>query len=374
MKKNVCMIAPFPPPMTGNAKAVETIVNSEKCSEKFNFYKINLSSKGVRKSGDISIEKIKMIYNSIKLLRKVQSETEVDTYYLTIAQSMTGCIRDIVLLNTIYKKKGNSKVVLHLHGGGFKEFINNTNPYIKYLIKKYYSKADEFIVLSDSLKVMFNGFAEENSVKVVENCVDDEFLISNNEMYKKIKSIDSTFTLQVVYLSNMIKTKGYFDVLESAKLLHEKNINCKIRFAGKFSNERDKEEFYEFIKINNLEDYVEYLGVVSGEKKRKLLLESHVFLLPTYFPPEGQPISILEAMSAGMAIITTRQGGIPDVITENENGLFVKAQDIQGITLAILKLVSTPEKIVRFGENNRKKVIERYLESHYIENMIKLLN
>ncbi|HBW35499.1 glycosyltransferase family 4 protein [Desulfosporosinus sp. BICA1-9] len=364
----------MPPPINGNTKALDTILRSEQCNEILNIRTVNLSGSRVGMSGKFTFQKVKMVIGALKNLKLIQQRDVIDTYYLTIAQSTFGGLRDIALLHQIYKKRDNAKIVLHLHGGGFLNFYKKSSPLIKRLLKKYYSKADIMIVLSQSLRSMFNGIIDDNRIRVVENCVDNDFILLDNIIENKLESIMSKNSLKIVYLSNMIKTKGYLDVLYSAKILFERKIKCKVVFAGDFVNQYQEEEFFEYVKDNNLYAYVEHLGVISGENKKRLLMDGDIFILPTYYPQEGQPISVLEAMSAGMAIITTRHGGIPDVIAEEMNGVFVKAQDIHNISDSIIELVNHPERIVEMGRNNRKAVMENHLEVHYINKLIKILN
>jgi len=374
LKRNVCVIGPLPPPMNGNSKAIDTILKSELCNDIFSFFPVNLSREITKKDGGISFAKIKVVLRALETLKYIKCNHAIDTYYLTIAQSSVGCLRDVALLRQIYKNHKNAKVILHLHGGGFREFYNKANPVLKLLIKKYYSKAVKIIVLSNSLKKMFNGIVSEDKIQVIENCVDNEFMLSDDLINKKLHQIENGKPLKIVYLSNMIKTKGYFDVLNSAQILNGKNISCEVLFAGKFSNKGQEEEFFDFIKENNLSDKVMYLGVVDGETKKQLLFEGDVFILPTYYPPEGQPISILEAMSAGMPIITTRHGAIPDVIIEGLNGIFIPFQSPASIAKAITDLVNDTKKISYMGKNNRRAIMEKHLEINYINNMINILS
>ena len=374
MKRNICIIAPIPPPMTGNSKAVETIIESDECNELFNFFPVNLSIEKYIENGKFSVAKIKMVINALKTLSRFQSSVKIDTYYLTIAQSTLGCLRDIALLNQIYRKNRTAIVVLHLHGGGFQKFYLNSNSILRKLIKKYYSKANKFIVLSNSLKCMFNGIVDENKVQVIENCVDNEFLIFKQNASEKLKKTMLKEYIEIIYLSNMIETKGCFDVLKSAKMLQDKHVHCKFIFAGKFISLGEKNEFLNFIDDNNLSESVSYLGEVGGERKKRLLRQGDAFILPTYYPQEGQPISILEAMSACMAIITTQHGGIPDVISEGINGRFVEKKNPIDIANVISELVENPEMIVKMGINNRNMIMKKYLESDYVNNIIDVLS
>jgi glycosyltransferase involved in cell wall biosynthesis len=374
LKKNICIIGPLPPPINGNSKAIDTIIKSEQCNDIFNINIVNLAGSTVGMSGKFTLKKLKTLIRALKDLKNIQQRNIINTYYITIAQSTLGCLRDVALLHQIYKRKNNAKVVLHLHGGGFGDFYHNANPILKRLIKNYYSKANTLIVLSESLRSMFSGIFDDNNIRIVENCVDNDYVLPDSVLKNKWDNIQNRKCIQLVYLSNMIKSKGYFDVLQSAKILLQKKLHCKFTFAGTFVNKEQKDEFLKYIKDNGLDSCVEYLGVVSGEDKKNLLMKGDLFILPTYYPHEGQPISIIEAMASGMAIITTPHGGIPDVIKEGENGYFVQAQDIQNISDKIAELVKQPEKIIEIGRNNREKVMEKYLEAQYIKNMIDAFN
>lgn len=374
MKKSICVIGPLPPPMNGLTKALDTILRSNQFNSALNINMVNLSSSQVGMSGQFSFQKVRALIRALINLKDIQKrEKKINTYYLTIAQSTFGCLRDVTLLNQIYNNKENARVVLHLHGGGFQRFYKNANPILRDLIKRYYSKADTLIVLSHNLKSMFDGVVNKEKIQVVENCVDNAFLISDSDIEKKLR-ITKSKSLRIVYLSNMIKTKGYLDVLCAAKILNEMKIDCEFIFAGKFVNYEQKNEFYKFIIDNRLDDYVKYLGVVGGEDKKGLLMNGDIFILPTYYPPEGQPISILEAMASGMAIITTKHGGIPDIISEGVNGFFVREQDPKTISEKVIEMVHNPQIVIDMGKNNRRVIMEKHLEKHYINNMIQVLN
>lgn len=120
-------------------------------------------------------------------------------------------------------------------------------------------------------------------------------------------------------------------------------------FAGKFFEESEKEYFECCIKENKLEEYITYHGIVGGKEKRELLKKCYIFALPTRYPNEGQPISILEAMGNGMFIITTDHAGIPDIVEDGVNGIVCK--DKQKIDLSRFN-----RKIECVIRENRKNV------------------
>ena len=181
---------------------------------------------------------------------------------------------------------------------------------------------------------------------------------------KKIKNILLKDEINILFLSNFIKSKGYIELLRAASLLKE-HKEIKFHFAGHFFEEEDRKEFLNTIEnldINN----VKFHGIVKGKQKKKLLESCDIFALPTYYHIEGQPISIIEAMANGLSIITTNHAGIPDIVSD-DNGIFVRKKNSLDIAEAIKLLVSDRKKMSEMAVENRNHVMNNYLEKHYIE-------
>ena len=372
--KTVCIIGPLPPPVNGNSKALDTIINSAECKKNYRFLVLNLSEyykSGV--SGSISLGKIGGIIRVLGDLKKFQKENQIDTYYLSNAQSTGGVIRDILILRQIKRNKKNSKVVIHLHGGGFKQFYSQSNQLIKWLTKKYYGVVDVAIVLGESLKDMFEGIISDNKIRVIPNCVDDKYLIDKMTFDRKIENILNNRPIKVLYLSNMVETKGYNDVFLAAKKCLEMGINTEFIFAGNFEAEKRERKFRNEIERSGYGNRITYLGIVQGRAKVELLTEADIFVLPTYYPFEGQPISIIEAMGAGMPIITTNHAGIKDLVKDGVNGLFVEAKSPEDICSKLISLMDDKKKIKDMATSNRKLVLEQYMEDNYLSNIMNIL-
>lgn len=102
------------------------------------------------------------------------------------------------------------------------------------------------------------------------------------------------------------------------------------------------EKVQQYIKDNKLDNVAEYIGWVSGEEKIKLLNEVDVFILPSY--NEGLPISLLEAMSYNLPIISTTVGGIPEILKNEYNGFLINPGDLIALESAISTLINNPSK------------------------------
>ena len=347
--KKVCIIAQFPPPIHGLSKAVETLY-SKLNNKIYNFEKINITNNKL-----FPINVIKVIFSKSEL------------YYLTISQSKWGNIRDLILLKIIALKR--KKYVIHLHGGYFDKLLNNDiSKAQKSMNYRLLRRAEKIIVLSDSLKKIFDNIVEDSKIQVISNCVDDFYLASADEIEKKIKKNNKI--KKVLYLSNFIKEKGYPYVLEMA-LLEKKNYektgnrNFHFCFAGKFYSLKDKIEFENYIKVNELNDYIDYYGIVNGVKKKELLIDSDVFILLTSFHKEGQPISIIEALGNGNVVVSTNHAAIPDMIKDDYNGILVDKDCIDVQSLYERLLVINYSDIIKNNYNE----IPKYKEDVYLKKM-----
>lgn len=350
MKKKIAIIGQFPPPMHGLSKALDTLYNSY-LNEKFNFTKIDVTNNK------------KFLNNLFKILF-----SKLDLYYLTISQSKFGNLRDLIMIKLIQLKK--RKVIIHLHGGGFRNILDDEFGNIqKKLNYKILSKVDAGIVLGDSLKYIFEGIIPKEKIYVVKNCVDDEFVISDEEFNEKVEILETKKELKILYLSNFIEDKGYKEVLQLAKLVKEKNNNrFKFIFAGKFFNEIDRKEFFEYVDKNNLSSIIDYKGIVNGKYKLNLLKESDIFILLTRYKNEGQPISIIEASANGCEILTTNHAGIKDILDKNNMIVIDKNNiDVYKIYNTISERVNDIDGMFRRIVENRKNILEQFTQKNYLK-------
>lgn len=350
MKKKIGLIGQFPPPMHGLSKALDTLYNSYLQNE-FNFIKIDIT------------DNKRFLFNLFKIMF-----SKLDLYYLTISQSKFGNLRDLIIIKLIQMKK--RKIIIHLHGGGFRNVLDNEFSNIQKKINyKILSNVDTGIVLGDSLRYIFEGIIPNENIYIVKNCVDDEFVISDEEFKYKINNLNYKKEFNILYLSNFIEEKGYKEVLQLAKLSKLKNDGIfKFKFAGKFFNKDDEYEFFNYIKSNNLQDIVEYRGVVSGNKKLNLLRENDVFMLLTRYKNEGQPISIIEASINGLTVVATNHAGIKDILTSDE------MIEVDKDNINIETIYMNLKKELELRDNNklsiiREKMIIEFSQSKYLESL-----
>ncbi len=365
MKKKVLFIGTFPPPFDGQSVATATLTDSTIMKENFIIEKLDVSSRFDRlgKPGHFGLGRACEYLLFFARQLKLSFKSRPQIVYLTIAQSPMGSIRDIVFLCISFAFK--TKTVAHLHGGNYHIFYNAQNFIYKYLIKIVFSKLDAVIVLGEIFFPCFEGIVSKEKIISIPNCVQSElleFIVQN----KRSKNIEDMRKYVVLYLSNLIITKGFFDLLMAADYLNSiGDDRFKFIFAGAFSNEITKNDFFNFVREHKLEHIVYFSGVVKGREKAELLLNADVFVLPTYYPLEGQPISVMEAMAAGLPVIVTPYRGIPEMVKDGEHGYYVEANSPASIAQKIVKIFSDPRHYEEMSNNNVRVVLEKYTEERY---------
>lgn len=353
-KKKICFIAQFPPPMHGLSKAVETLYNSE-LNQEFEFEKVDITNN-------------KKFLSSLYAIAK----SKANLFYFTISQTKGGNIRDLVIFKLLELQK--KKCLIHLHGGYYRKMVEKLSGWQKKANFSAVRKLAGAIVLGPSLKWIFEEMISEDKIYTVPNCVDDQYLMDEMSFKHKIDTIEQREVKHVLYLSNFIRTKGYPEVLEMAKLEKARvdaggERKLHFDFAGKFFEESEKRFFENCIEKNGLKDYVTYHGIVGGKEKKNLLSQCDFFALLTTYPNEGQPISILEAMGNGMVILTTDHAGIPDIVKDGVNGMVLnmKCIDVRECLEHIINVSN--DELARIVIINRNEIKNKFNQAVYIANM-----
>lgn len=153
----------------------------------------------------------------------------------------------------------------------------------------------------------------------------------------------------ITFVGNLDGLKGFKFALGAAKLLSARGFEFKMLFAGPVSNE-DLVYFNNFCNRNELQGRVDYLGVVK-DAGAKLIPKSDIVLLPSR--TEGFPMSLLEALRAGKAILATNVGGIPELLRDGENGYFIE-RDASDIAAKVGILLDNPKLLDSFSERSKE--------------------
>lgn len=366
----VIFIGNYPPPFSGQSIAFKTLVDGYSSKSNFFFVINTIEKPGKRNVIHRMIDYIGVTFKLLYLL----IFKKVDTVYHIVSSHKNGFIRDFVVISisSFFKKK----IVLHSHNGNYDQFYDSCSDSLKKIIHKTISKSIKIVLLSKKLRRTFYFIKKDSLFLYVNNGLPIDRPVVLN------KSKDEIFS--ILYLSNLIESKGYLDVVKAAILMKEKNILPKFHFhfAGDFmlNSSQDKsytkvtearQLFFNLLEENDLSNYITYHGVVQGDKKNNLLQNADVFLLPTYYNVEAQPLTIIEALAYGCAIFATNYRGIPEMLIDGYNGKFVESNSPYSIATNLMDV--NRENIQEYSKNSIHLFDKSFTKENHIHNMINVI-
>lgn len=347
-------IGPDGNPITGQYVSFKNYVQNSRFFPTSLFYK---SGHGIKFK---YIWNVFFIFKLLYILFKVRP----NAIYFTSSRSFQGFLRDIFIVSL--GKLFRAKVVNHLHGADFKLFYNNSNRNVQYMIDWVYRKIDISIVLSDSMHEQYSRYQSSMIIKSVANAYGQLKFTDVND--------DNQENLKLVYLSNLMRSKGILELLEALKLVKEQNINVELKVAGSFLSDHlmsSRQLEAEFVNLNY--GICEYLGSVQGSEKNALLNWADCLILPTYYPTEAQPICIIEGMASGCVIISTKHNYIADLV-KPENGVLVKSKSITELALAISNVASDRSYIDKVKQFNKQFASITFSLDRYVNQIDNIIN
>jgi glycosyltransferase involved in cell wall biosynthesis len=158
----------------------------------------------------------------------------------------------------------------------------------------------------------------------------------------------------------MVPTKGPFVLLEALGLLRAEGIKFRAVLAGPAMHKGFSQEFSEACSRHSLDGDVTWIGPCYGEAKERNFANADVFVFPSYYPPEGLPLVLLEAMSYGLPMVATRHAAIPDIIVEGKTGFLVPVRDPESLAAKLRILLMDRELRLRMGKSARERYLEKY--------------
>lgn len=296
--------------------------------------------------------------------------------YISPGSSVAGSLRDF--FSVCMAKLFGYKVIIQQFGGSFRSFYNSQRTSIKKIIAWYYSKASIITVEGKKTKSQFQGFKCFNRIFILHNGLPE----TNAKTPNLPRIIGKEKPLRLFFLSNMIESKGYLDVLESINILvNEDKISVYAVFAGKFMKAADDSKFktteeartyfFNQIKKCGLQDNVTYYPSLFGDEKASVFEQSHFFLLPSYYSIEGAPTAILEALAYGCVPIVTKQGLIPEIVSD-DNCIFVQKRNPKQIADAIKRCYNNETIYNKLSLNGYQHYKDNYTVAAYEKNWLNL--
>ncbi len=358
-KPKILILGKLPPPLMGPAIATGIILNSS-LNDDFELIHVKTNiNDSVSSMGRFGVGKM---FKSFLLYLRFFFKCLIkrpNLVLVPVSQTTMGFLKDSVFI--LLAKLSFRKVVIQLRGSNWKNWLNasggGTNSWVRFVLKR----CAGVIVLGDCLRYLFEDYFESNQIFVVPNGSNYEI----PEPQKKEK-------VQVLYLANFLPTKGFDVFLEALAKLKTTDVEeYEVNAFGAWDNEEFKASCINL--INKEELPVKINEPVSGKDKMRQFSNADLFcFIPQH--PEGHPWVIVEAMSAGLPIVSTDQGAIRESVLEGVNGYIVPNQDVQYTSDKLYDLIKSEPLRKEFGDASLNHYKNNFTEEAMVNNLKNVFN
>ncbi len=259
-------------------------------------------------------------------------------------------VRDsgLFLISKFFKKK----VIFFIHGWKlyFVQFLERCS-FCKFLFVRMFSASDKIIVLAEDFKkTLINWGLEKEKIHVSKMMFDGSLFHEENNQASK--------TMKFLFLGRLQDNKGIFDILEALLLLKKNGYDFHFSFVGNPVDGKTLDNLKNRVKYNKLNKHISIKGYVKGKEKTRQFNNADVFVFPSY--TEGCPNAVLEAMAAGLFIISTDVGALKEIVIDGENGFIVRIGNVRELAEKIKKAIMDCNFVKMIGEQNRIEAFEKY--------------
>jgi glycosyltransferase involved in cell wall biosynthesis len=234
-------------------------------------------------------------------------------------------------------------VIVQLHGGGFERFYDASSTPARVAIRFLLGRAACVIAPSESQRAWVRSVARAAHVVCVPNPVPVQAIAPQ-----------SGRSNLVLFLGRLEASKGVFDLLDSVAGLRGAVPDLQVVYAG----EGDRAGLARYAERLGIADAVKFTGRVGPSGKRALFESAAAFVLPSY--AEGLPLGMLEAMAAGVPVIVSPVGGVPEAVVDGVSGFLVAPGDTAALSRLLRKLLLERELGARVGAAARESVRLRF--------------
>jgi len=267
-------------------------------------------------------------------------------------------VRDGLFIRTI--RKQNIPFMITFHGWDPKVEKKLRN-YFPFVLRSTFLYAKYITVLSKKFEINILDWGYKNKISIETTCIGND-LLDDFSIKEKIATSKKATRIQILYISRIVKLKGVLETIKAVQLLSAKhNIELNIAGVGPYLKEAKR-----YVNSHNLSN-VKFLGYLQGAEKLNLFYSNQILCFPSIYP-EGLPVTIMEAIATGCAVVTTPNAGIKDIFIDGEMGYFCtnSPEDVANKVEEILKLDNL-YKIMEFNYKHGNKYSAAFVSTKLLQ-------
>ena len=327
----VVVFAHAPPPLHGQSQMVQWLVEGLRRRTELGVEIVHVDARLSTDLTDVGAArggKLGLLFKYIGQAVGARFRSGAKTlYYVPSPPKRNSLYRDWIVLAAL--RPFYRHLIFHWHAVGLGEWLEvQARPWERWVSHWLLGNNTLSLILAESNR----GDAEKfhpGACRAVANgipdpCPDYHARVHSIRVSQAAARQNSTSTIPVLYLAHCTRDKGLFDAVEAILIANRRgpgSLRFTLTVAGTFVTADEERDFRALLDLPECRGVVKYIGFVSGETKTAAFADHEIFLFPTYFANEGQPVSLIEAMAWGLPIVTTRWRAVPEFFDAGYPGL-----------------------------------------------------
>ncbi|MHC4576181.1 MAG: glycosyltransferase family 4 protein [Planctomycetota bacterium] len=352
----VAFLAPTPPPVMGPSVATEIVLGEPPPRDLELLHIDTADRRSLRTLGRLDLKNVWVALRTYARLFWMLATKRPRLVYIPLSQTTVGFLRDSVLI--LMARLFLRRSLLHLRGGYFRRWYDaECGRWMRAWVRWTLRRTDGVIVLGETLRPLFAGLLPPAAIHVVPNGNDYPELAACERRY--VGRTD----FRLLFLGNLIPGKGPGEVLLAAPRVLRAHPEVRFVFAGAARDPAFQRWARGFVAARGLSGRVEFTGPVDRARKLELLCAADLLVYPTHYRNEGHPWVIVEALAAGLPVVSTDRGCIRECV--RDNGRLVPQEDADAVAEALVDLLGRPAELERMAEASRALHAERFTRAHF---------
>jgi glycosyltransferase involved in cell wall biosynthesis len=173
--------------------------------------------------------------------------------------------------------------------------------------------------------------------------------------------------LEALFVGSLQEGKGILEIVKTAAILKERGLadRFRLKVVGRWFSDEFKRETEGLIAELGVGDIVLLAGELTGEAKWQAYREADVFFFPSHYQSEASPIVLMEALGAGLPVVSTKWRGIPTLLEGCESGWLLPIKSPGHYADTLIDLSARRREFPRFAESSRRFYESRYRPEHF---------
>ncbi len=349
----VLVIGPLPPPEFGVARATRLMLDSSVLAARVRLTHLDTSdARGVANIGLLDWRNVLLGVKHLAQLVGLLARKRPQVVMLTVSQGLFGLVRDALLVCAA--RAFRAKVVAYLRGSGYAEVRIKEGWIAGYLLRFILRASSRTIVLGGGLVAMAHAVCPKTRVAVVPNGCPPAVPADQAGLRDESRPL-------LAYIGRLAVVKGIENAVRAACIVVDAVPDLEFDLCGEWENPADEAKMEGLVRDLGLSDHVSFPGAVAGQEKEALLARAWVLVLPSY--SEGHPWVILEAMSAGVPVVATNTGAIPETVEDGVTGYVVPVGDDKALAARVTELLRDHDLWTRMS----REALRRYRDHFTVE-------